>query len=630
MPCIRTHLFFFLPFVFSVSDCVCSFHLALALALVCCACCRHSDGTATLRIRSRLSPPTGTVADEPEEWLDRALPDPSGSTRGGGGAAPPQPRLPAELQAAREQGSDGGGIDGVGGDRRSSAVTTAALADLAAHGRPSRPLRYTSRVYALQPAHAPPLPTPTPTQAAAPSCAWARVGALGLELESWLVEEEGGDGAGCWCSVTLVGDHSLAVRDGARALLDGGIVLDGDDATAAAGAATTAGTLPAVLYRGGFAQWAAAAAGEASAPGAASVSHGHQTGSRPLCVSPPSCPASSAKAVPPPMPASAASVPVSTAPLTSAPIPIHRSNWTSHDIELAAREDGGTPSCCSEALGSPAPYSIADYRDSPAAGGGEPHQQHHRQEQSGDKAQLWPTAAAGSRSVDHRRRRFLASLSRSLSPETTLLDSSFTDCGGSSTAPSEHASTGGGGTEEGVEGEDDEAMQQMVHHFSRSLPSRFSRANREEVAHAGVAAGSSSDVRGGVLLEPPPAPRCRPASPRFLPPKLMLPPRSPGSSPLSSSGVSMMMGSSPPTPPAYVQVGFHVGSPASPAEMTIHAVLARDPGALAFEAQQRRHRMHAQREAQQPQHAHAHHGHHGHHHYGSGGGSKVRTMARSR
>ena len=92
----------------------------------------------------------------------------------------------------------------------------------------------------------------------------------------------------------------------------------------------------------------------------------------------------------------------------------------------------------------------------------------------------------------------------------------------------------------------------------------------------------------------------------------------------------MMMGSSPPTPPAYVQVGFHVGSPASPAEMTIHAVLARDPGALAFEAQQRRHRMHAQREAQQPQHAHAHHGHHGHHHYGSGGGSKVRTMARSR
>ena len=88
-------------------------------------------------------------------------------------------------------------------------------------------------------------------------------------------------------------------------------------------------------------------------------------------------------------------------------------------------------------------------------------------------------------------------------------------------------------------------------------------------------------------------------------------------------------------PAAMVLAPYHhpsVASPSWPQEgrATAAARCGAFAGALAFEAQQRRHRMHAQREAQQPQHAHAHHGHHGHHHYGSGGGSKVRTMARSR
>jgi hypothetical protein len=87
-------------------------------------------------------------------------------------------------------------------------------------------------------------------------------------------------------------------------------------------------------------------------------------------------------------------------------------------------------------------------------------------------------------------------------------------------------------------------------------------------------------------MQPPPAPRCRPSLPMFMPPKLALPPASPASdfsssSPLSSSGVSMIT----PTPPTphYVQVGFHVGSP----DVALH-VLSRDPATIVSEAQQRR------------------------------------------
>ena len=72
-----------------------------------------------------------------------------------------------------------------------------------------------------------------------------------------------------------------------------------------------------------------------------------------------------------------------------------------------------------------------------------------------------------------------------------------------------------------------------------------------------------------------------------MPPRLLLPPPSPtvsdySTSPLSSSGFSMMT-NSPPTP-TYVQVGFHVGSP----ETTALHVLTRDPREIVAEAQQRR------------------------------------------
>ena len=190
---------------------------------------------------------------------------------------------------------------------------------------------------------------------------------------------------------------------------------------------------------------------------------------------------------------------------------------------------------------------------------------------------------------------------------------------------------------------------------SRSLPSGFScgRGAAAPAASAvtgglggvGAAAGEATSLSGGGdggvvrvvvvgSLEPPPAPRFSPTSPQTMPPRIALPPPSPEcrsdftGSPLSSSGVSMIESRSPPTP-HYVQVGFHVGSPTTHnAEMTIHAVLARDPAALVFEAQQRRHRMklHQQRDA----HATYGGGSGGggyHHHYHAG---KARNLARSR
>lgn len=97
--------------------------------------------------------------------------------------------------------------------------------------------------------------------------------------------------------------------------------------------------------------------------------------------------------------------------------------------------------------------------------------------------------------------------------------------------------------------------------FSRSLPTPDSQGRHK--LHVG----------------PPPAPRCRPSPPLTMPPKMKLPP--PGasptstsfsSSPLSSSGVSMM--ATTPPEPRYVQVGFHV--------------LGRDAHDIVAEAQQRR------------------------------------------
>ena len=91
------------------------------------------------------------------------------------------------------------------------------------------------------------------------------------------------------------------------------------------------------------------------------------------------------------------------------------------------------------------------------------------------------------------------------------------------------------------------------------------------------------------LLSPPPAPRCLPRSvpPTSMPPRLQLPPPSPvvstpTASPSSSSGVSMMSGSSPPTPAVFVQVGFH--PPASP----VGRVLSVSPKELVAVSQRRR------------------------------------------
>lgn len=85
-----------------------------------------------------------------------------------------------------------------------------------------------------------------------------------------------------------------------------------------------------------------------------------------------------------------------------------------------------------------------------------------------------------------------------------------------------------------------------------------------------------------ILKQPLPAePLMKPTLANRMPPKIDLPPASPASaisnSSHSSSGVSMMSSTPPPPPtPMYIQVGFHVGSPA-PGDPTLQAVLGRDP-----------------------------------------------------
>ena len=88
---------------------------------------------------------------------------------------------------------------------------------------------------------------------------------------------------------------------------------------------------------------------------------------------------------------------------------------------------------------------------------------------------------------------------------------------------------------------------------------------------------------GRARMAPPPAPRFRPSLPHMMPPKLSLPPRSPTSdldmysrSLDSSEGVSMITTSHTTSPsaasaPQYVQVGFLVGATSHTTPPTLHA-----------------------------------------------------------
>jgi len=196
---------------------------------------------------------------------------------------------------------------------------------------------------------------------------------------------------------------------------------------------------------------------------------------------------------------------------SSAPIPIVRlSEWSSRDIDLVSRDLDGvrgfSHAACSKDPSDWASNASCSVEESSAGGG------------------HLPIAAidAGSRLSHH-----------DLLPRRPPLSAAQAHASEGYDAPNPSQKTTGGGR------------------------SRRSGASAWGFSHSLPLGSALRRTR-----PPPPAPRCRPSpAPFSMPPKLELPPASPAttslsSSPLSSTGVSLI--SSTPPESRFVQVGFHV------------------------------------------------------------------------
>lgn len=294
-------------------------------------------------------------------------------------------------------------------------------------------------------------------------------------------------------------------------------------------------------------------------------------------VLPPAPPALSMAAAPA---ADSAPSPTRRSPTISAPIPIHRGNWTSHDIDLATRdlELANSPTLSlsfTSGVSDPSPTSVYVRPDptycvaQPAAGAAT--------YCNGVKGASEPVDMAASIGLAGGLAGGFAGVEPS-PPGKALYSFVPHTAHRCHTAAQlrEHATSRG--RLRACSATSDQKRRQA------SSPLTSGRCD----GASGISRSVPDCCTGGLGVSPPPAPRCRPASPQLMPPRLLLPPPSPASettglssSPFSSSaGVSMLATSSPPTP-TYVQVGFHVGSPE-------HSLLARDPRELVAEAQQRR------------------------------------------
>lgn len=267
-------------------------------------------------------------------------------------------------------------------------------------------------------------------------------------------------------------------------------------------------------------------------------------------VLPPAPPALSMAAAPA---ADSAPSPTRRSPTISAPIPIHRGNWTSHDIDLATRdlELANSPTLSlsfTSGVSDPSPTSVYVRPDptycvaQPAAGAAT--------YCNGVKGASEPVDMAASIGLAGGLAGGFAGVEPS-PPGKALYSFVPHTAHRCHTAAQlrEHATSRG--RLRACSATSDQKRRQA------SSPLTSGRCD----GASGISRSVPDCCTGGLGVSPPPAPRCRPASPQLMPPRLLLPPPSPASettglssSPFSSSaGVSMLATSSPPTP-TYVQV----------------------------------------------------------------------------